>query len=73
MGFRATPVTPTPRATILVDLNPDLDEILSRMRRSGRKAVRRSLRNGVAVREGTEADVATFCGLADATSPPGKK
>lgn len=67
-GFRPTPVEPTPRATVVIDVSPELESIVSRMRKSGRKNVRRSQRRGVAVREGTRADLETFCSLSDATA-----
>jgi len=47
-------------ATARVDIRPEPEAILARMSRGRRKAVRRAERDGVTVREGTDADMPTF-------------
>jgi peptidoglycan pentaglycine glycine transferase (the first glycine) len=47
-------------ATGRVDLGPDTDELLRRMRRSTRANVRRAQRRGLTAREGSERDLDTF-------------
>lgn len=50
-------------ATALLDLTPDQDTLLSRMRSSTRYGIRRGIRNGVVVREGGEGDIEVFRSL----------
>jgi lipid II:glycine glycyltransferase (peptidoglycan interpeptide bridge formation enzyme) len=59
-GFRVSPIETGPTATVLVDLSQTLDDIMARMRKGTRKNVRRSARDRISVREGTEADLSTF-------------
>ena len=66
-GFRDFPVEMAPSATFLVDLAPSMDEILARMRKGTRYGIRRSKRDGISVREGTENDLAAFHRLSVAT------
>jgi len=56
------------RATARVDIRPDPEDMLARMTRSRRKAIRRSERKGVTVRQGTEEDLPTFLRLLDTHS-----
>jgi lipid II:glycine glycyltransferase (peptidoglycan interpeptide bridge formation enzyme) len=67
-GFQRSPVQIAPTATTLLDLSPDLDTILARMRKGMRNGIRRSQRRGITVREGTEHDLPTFYQLLTATS-----
>jgi lipid II:glycine glycyltransferase (peptidoglycan interpeptide bridge formation enzyme) len=66
-GFRPSPIGMAPTATILIDLDADLDTILSNMRRKTRQHIRKGERAGVTVREGDEADLVTFYRLHLAT------
>lgn len=66
-GFRACPVETAPTATLLVDLSYDLDQIIARMTKSMRNAVRRSQNRGIVVREGTRDDLPAFHRLLSAT------
>lgn len=56
-----------PTATILLDLTPQTDQILSQMKRQTRQNIRRSEREGITVREGSQADLSTFYSLHLAT------
>ena len=47
-------------ATTILDLSGDLEAILAQMKSKTRYNVRLSQRKGIVVREGTEADIATF-------------
>jgi len=66
-GFRPSPITVVPTATLLIDLTKELDDILAQMKRATRYGIRRSLREGISVREGTERDLPTFYRLLVAT------
>ena len=67
-GFVPGAMSVAPTATLLVDLGPDLDDIFAGLSKSARKHVRRGLRHGVAVREGTAADLGVFHDLVTATA-----
>jgi lipid II:glycine glycyltransferase (peptidoglycan interpeptide bridge formation enzyme) len=56
-SFRASHYTNQPRATIIVDLTPDLDDIFTQMRKKTRQYIRYAFRHGVTVREGTRHDL----------------
>jgi peptidoglycan pentaglycine glycine transferase (the first glycine) len=60
LGFRTSPQTIQPRCTILVDLTPDPDDILARMKSKTRYNIRLAGRKGVTVREGTVEDLPGF-------------
>lgn len=60
LGFRASPQTIQPRCTVLLDLTPDPDEILARMKSKTRYNIRLAGRKGVKVREGTAEDLPGF-------------
>jgi len=66
-GFRPSPQTIQPRRTILVDLTPDPEAILARMKPKTRYNIRLARRKEVAVREGTEADLDVFYHLMQLT------
>lgn len=67
-GFRRSPFNNQPQCTMLVDLNGDMDAILARMHKTTRYNIRYSARQGVAVREGTAADLDTFYRLLESTA-----
>ncbi len=67
-GFRPTTVEVAPTATLLIDLSLSLDELLAQMHRQHRQNIRRSEREGIAVREGDETDLDAFYRLHLATS-----
>lgn len=57
-----------PTATILLDLTPDFDQILARMKRQTRQNIHRSAREGIVVREGNQDDLPAFYHLHLTTS-----
>ncbi|MBM3134396.1 MAG: peptidoglycan bridge formation glycyltransferase FemA/FemB family protein [Chloroflexi bacterium] len=67
-GFRPSSLELAPTATILIDVTPDLDDILAQMKRQTRQNIHRSERQGISVHEGTERDLDTFYDLYVATS-----
>ncbi len=62
-GFRPGIADVQPRATIVLDIRPSLDEILAQMKQKWRYNIRLSVRKGVQVREGGEADFAIYDAL----------
>ena len=68
LGFRPSPQVIQPRRTILVDLAPDSEELLRRMKQKTRYNVRLAARKGVTVRPGSEADLASFYRLMETTA-----
>jgi lipid II:glycine glycyltransferase (peptidoglycan interpeptide bridge formation enzyme) len=60
LGFRASPQTIQPQCTILLDLTPDPEAILARMKSKTRYNIRLAARKGVTVREGTAEDLPGF-------------
>jgi len=67
LGFRPSPQTIQPRCTILLDLTPDPEAILARMKSKTRYNIRLAARKGVAVREGTAEDLPGFYRLMQIT------
>jgi lipid II:glycine glycyltransferase (peptidoglycan interpeptide bridge formation enzyme) len=67
-GFRPSPQVIQPRRTILVDLTPGPEELLRRMKQKTRYNIRLAARKGVTVRAGSEADLAPFYELMEATA-----
>lgn len=67
-GFRQSWLELSPTATILQDLSQDSQEILKQMKRQTRQNIKRSAREGITTREGTEADLPTFYQLHATTS-----
>ncbi len=59
-GFHPSPYTNQPRATIILDLSPDLDSILMKMNKKARYNIRRAARKGVTVRIGDRQDLPTL-------------
>jgi peptidoglycan pentaglycine glycine transferase (the first glycine) len=67
-GFRPSWLELAPTATILHDLTQDTEDILRQMKRQTRQNIRRSEREGITAREGTEADLPTYYQLHVMTS-----
>lgn len=67
LGFRPSPQTIQPRCTILLDLTPDPEAILARMKSKTRYNIRLAARKGVTVREGTADDLPGFYRLMQTT------
>lgn len=59
-GFTAAPLDIAPAASVEIDLTPEPDDILGRMRSSRRRNIRKAERFGVEVRRGDRADLAIF-------------
>jgi len=59
-GFRASPQTIQPQCTVLLDLTPDPEDILARMKSKTRYNIRLAGRKGVTVREGKTEDLPGF-------------
>jgi peptidoglycan pentaglycine glycine transferase (the first glycine) len=68
LGFRPSPQTIQPRRTILVELTPEPEELLQRMKQKTRYNIRLAARKGVTIRAGSEADLASFYELMEATA-----
>jgi lipid II:glycine glycyltransferase (peptidoglycan interpeptide bridge formation enzyme) len=58
-GFHSGRHNNQPQATIVVDLTAEPETMLARMRKSTRRNITRSQRDGVTIREGTEAELPT--------------
>jgi len=71
LGFRESPASNQPRATMLVDLTPDPDEILARMHRKTRYNIRYATRKGVTIRTGDVPDLELVYRLLRATARRG--
>jgi lipid II:glycine glycyltransferase (peptidoglycan interpeptide bridge formation enzyme) len=67
-GFLPSWLELAPTATILLDLKPELGEIMAEMKRQTRQNIHRSENEEMIVREGTEADLPTFYQLHLVTS-----
>ena len=67
-GFHQTGIEIAPTATTRVDLRPDLDSILARMRKKTRYGIRRSTAAGITVRLGSREDLPAFHRLLSATA-----
>ncbi len=67
-GFRPSRVNAMPTATVLIDLSKGLDGVLAEMKEQTRKNIRRGLRRGIVVREGTESDLRNVYRFVVATS-----
>lgn len=59
-GFIPSPQNVQPLRTVLIDLRPDAEDILKRMKQKTRYNVRLSAKKDVTVRQGTSANVASF-------------
>jgi len=67
-GFGPGWIELAPTATVLIDLIPDAEEILARMKRQTRQNIRRGEQRGIQVREGQESDLPAFHRLYAATN-----
>jgi lipid II:glycine glycyltransferase (peptidoglycan interpeptide bridge formation enzyme) len=67
-GFSPTTIEVAPAATVLLDLSPDLDKILLRMKKKARRYIRHGVREGLIGREGNAQDLSVFYQLHVATS-----
>ena len=67
-GFRPSWLELAPTATIFIDLTQDTDQILKGMKRQTQQNIKRSEREGITTREGSEADLSTFYRLHVTTS-----
>ncbi len=67
-GFRPSPQTIQPRSTIHVDLTPDPDTILARMKPKWRYNIRLARRKGVLVRPAEARDLPIFLRLMEETA-----
>jgi peptidoglycan pentaglycine glycine transferase (the first glycine) len=66
-GFEPSKFTNQPRATLILDLDKDLVDIMAQMKRSAQR-IRHAERCGVIVRRGDQRDLSAFCGLMQETS-----
>lgn len=62
-GFSVAPVDITTPATVEIDLTADVDTLFAALRSSRRRNIRKAEKAGLAVRRGTENDLATFFDL----------
>ena len=67
LRFEPSPVQMAPAATIVIDLQASAETIQGEMRAKTRQHIRKGLRAGVTVREGSESDLETFYRLHMAT------
>lgn len=68
-GFRLNQPNISLNATVLIDLEPGLDEIMGRLKKRKRYSIRYGQRNGICIREGHgNGDVALFYRLLSATA-----
>jgi lipid II:glycine glycyltransferase (peptidoglycan interpeptide bridge formation enzyme) len=66
-GFQPTGIEVAPTATVLIDVRPDLETLIAKMKPRTRYNLRYGLRNGITFRVGTEKDISTFHRLLVAT------
>lgn len=62
-GFRKSTLQIGPSATVVVDLEPPLDELFANVQKSRRRAIRNSVKSGVLVRKADGGDLAQFAKL----------
>lgn len=67
-GFKTTSFTVMPITSVVIDLTKDFETIEAEMHKKLRANIRRALRKGIEVREGTREDVKTFHKLLYQTS-----
>ncbi|MBE0681813.1 MAG: peptidoglycan bridge formation glycyltransferase FemA/FemB family protein [Anaerolineales bacterium] len=67
-GFESSSLELAPVASIVIDLAPNENQLLSQMKRQTRQNIHRSEREGIAVREGNASDLNIFYSLHIATS-----
>ncbi len=61
--FRKSRMNNQPKSTILLNLNQEQDEILSQMRKTTRRYIRRTEKEGITVRFGTSEDLPAYLDL----------
>lgn len=66
-GFKPDSFVKMTRATLLIDLSQDIQDIFQQMKKDKRKEIRQGLRRGIKVRVGSEADIPRFYDLMTAT------
>lgn len=67
-GFHPSAMEVAPTATIQIDLERGLDDILAGMKKNTRRSIRHGLRSGLIGREGTDDDLSAYYRLVRATS-----
>jgi len=67
-GFRASTQTNQPRATIILDLDQPLEELLAQMRKKTRQYIKKAATEGITVRVGSSGDLPTLYGIMRSTS-----
>ena len=67
-GYRPSATETAPTATVLVDLDRDLDDIFAAMRTNTRRNIRRAVRSGIVVRVGDRRDIGVLHALLRATA-----
>ena len=67
-GFRFGAFDIDETATVLIDLRPEIEELLAKMQRKRRQTIGSAERRGVTVRRGSDADLPIFNRLKDAHS-----
>ena len=67
-GFQPSSISLASTATLQIDIDKDLDDILAQMTKTTRKYIRRGERRGLVGREGTERDLPAFYDVMKATS-----
>jgi peptidoglycan pentaglycine glycine transferase (the first glycine) len=72
LSFRPSPFTNQPRATIILNLDWGLDDILQQMRKRTREYIKYSFRQGVNVRCGNRDDISKFYDIMRITHRRGK-
>lgn len=68
LGFETSQLELAPIASLLLDLSPSLDQLVADMKRQTRQNIRRGEKDGLIVRDGTEADLDEFYEFHRATS-----
>lgn len=68
LGYQHSSLEVAPTASLILDLRPDFDQMLCRMKRHTRQNIRRSQREGISTRLGTAQDLDRFYQLHLATS-----
>jgi len=66
-GFFPSPQTIQPRSSIVIDISPDLEEIMMRMKPKTRYNIRLSSKKGVIVKEGGRDEIPAFYRLLEIT------
>jgi len=71
-GFRETRQTNQPRCTLILNLEADIDTLFTSLPRKARRDIRVGINRGVKIRQGDEADLATFYQLMQTTAKRGE-